>query len=55
MDDKGFLFVEGRQKDLIIVSGRNIYPQVSQRKEMKERPKFRFSGPFSSVEVCSRV
>lgn len=28
VDSAGFLFVEGRLKDLIIVAGRNIYPQV---------------------------
>lgn len=28
IDAEGLLYVEGRQKDLIIVAGRNIYPQV---------------------------
>lgn len=28
IDHSGLLFIEGRLKDLIIVAGRNIYPQV---------------------------
>lgn len=28
VDAEGLLYVEGRHKDLIIVNGRNIYPQV---------------------------
>jgi len=35
VDDEGLLFAEGRQKDLIIVSGRNIYPQASKRARRK--------------------
>lgn len=29
VDPMGLLYREGRLKDLIIVAGRNIYPQVS--------------------------
>lgn len=33
IDHAGLLYIEGRLKDLIIVAGRNIYPQVSDNNE----------------------
>lgn len=31
VDTEGLLYVEGRIKDLVIVAGRNFYPQVNER------------------------
>src|SRR5262249_8641041 len=48
------LFVTGRLKDLIIVNGRNIYPQDVEANVVRADPRFRitiaFSVPASSSE-----
>jgi acyl-CoA synthetase (AMP-forming)/AMP-acid ligase II len=53
----GELFVTGRIKDLIIVSGRNIYPQDVESAVMRADPAFRTAVAFSidgngSEELC---
>ena len=53
----GELFVTGRIKDLIIVSGRNIYPQDVEAAVMRTDPAFRIAVAFSidgdsSEELC---
>ena len=53
----GELFVTGRIKDLIIVSGRNIYPHDVEATVMRTDPAFRIAAAFSidgdsSEELC---
>jgi acyl-CoA synthetase (AMP-forming)/AMP-acid ligase II len=53
----GELFVTGRIKDLIVISGRNIYPQDVEGVVMRADPAFRIAAAFSiqgdrSEELC---
>ncbi len=53
----GELFVTGRIKDLIIVSGRNIYPQDVEAAALRAEPEMRIAAAFSvpgdgTEELC---
>ncbi len=50
--DNGELFITGRAKDLIIIRGRNLYPQDIELTAERSHPKLRLgSGAAFSVEV----
>jgi thioester reductase-like protein len=53
--DKGELFICGRIKDMLIIHGRNIYPQDIENEVQNATPKIRNNSVVAFVAECSQA